>query len=119
MGSPVGVKWFVKIGHLVDDFTWIYLSHTPKTSGDRPVDTAAGYPWPLQKNSVGIMTFQAYLDAVKEKTGKTPEQLMLEATQLGVYRADMKAAALYALGRGHAMSVWAVWKAKGWVQAPK
>jgi hypothetical protein len=81
---------------------------------------------PCQKNSVGIMTFQAYLDAVKEKTGKTPEQLMAEATQLGVYSPDMKATALvawlaarYALGRGHAMSVWAVWKAKGWVQAPK
>lgn len=72
------------------------------------------------------MTFQAYLDAVKQKTGKTPEQLKVEAIQLGVYRPDMKAAELvawladrYALGRGHAMSVWAVWKSQGWVQAPK
>lgn len=72
------------------------------------------------------MTFQAYLDAVKAKTGKTPEQLKAEAARAGVYHADMKAAELvawlakrYDVGRGHAMSVWAVWKSKGWVQAPK
>ena len=72
------------------------------------------------------MTFQAYMDAVKEKTGKTPEQLKAEATKLGVYSPDMKATALvawlaekYELGRGHSMSVWAVWKSKGWVQVPK
>lgn len=72
------------------------------------------------------MSFQAYLDAVKSKTGKTPEQLKSEAVRSGVYSASMKATDLvawlaerYGLGRGHAMSVWAVWKAKGWVQAPK
>lgn len=72
------------------------------------------------------MSFQAYMDAVRQKTGKTPEQLKDEATSLGLYRPDMKAGELvawlaerYQLGRGHAMSVWAVWKAKGWVQAPK
>ena len=72
------------------------------------------------------MTFQAYIDAVKAKTGKTPEQLKTEATKAGVYRPDMKATELvtwlarkYDVGRGHAMSVWAVWKSKGWVQAPK
>jgi hypothetical protein len=38
----------------------------------------------------------------------------------------MKATALvdwlqseYGLGRGHSMSVWAVWKDAGWVDAPK
>lgn len=72
------------------------------------------------------MTFQAYLDAVEAKTGKTPEQLKSEAEKSGVYGERMKAAELvawlakqYGLGRGHAMSVWAVWKAKGWVHAPK
>ena len=25
----------------------------------------------------------------------------------------------YGLGRGHSMSVWAMWKDKGWVDAPK
>lgn len=72
------------------------------------------------------MTFQAYIDAVKAKTGKTPEQLKAQAAKAGVYKADMKASDLvawladeYSVGRGHAMSVWAVWKSKGWVQAPK
>jgi len=72
------------------------------------------------------MTFQAYLDAVKAKTGKTPEQLKAQATKAGVYSPNMKASELvawladeYELGRGHSMSVWAVWKSKGWVQAPK
>lgn len=72
------------------------------------------------------MTFQAYLEAVQSKTGKTPEQLKIEATKAGVYRPTMKATDLidwlsenYELGRGHSMSVWAVWKANGWVHAPK
>jgi uncharacterized protein DUF4287 len=72
------------------------------------------------------MTFQAYLDAVKAKTGKTPEQLKAQAEKSGVYQPDMKATSLiqwlqdeYELGRGHSMSVWAVWKGKGWVEAPK
>jgi len=72
------------------------------------------------------MSFQAYMDAVQAKTGSTPEQLKAAAEKAGVYRPDMKAADLvawlardYELGRGHAMSVWAVWKAKGWVQAPR
>lgn len=72
------------------------------------------------------VSFQAYLDAVKAKTGKTPEQLKAQAMKSGVYRADITATELvtwladtYELGRGHSMSVWAVWKSKGWVQAPK
>jgi Domain of unknown function (DUF4287) len=72
------------------------------------------------------MTFQAYLDAVRANTGKTPEQLKTAAEKAGVYQPDMKATALIqwlqdecALGRGHSMSVWAVWKSKGWVEAPK
>ena len=72
------------------------------------------------------MSFQAYLDAIQSKTGKSPEQLKTEATRQGVYRADMKATDLiawlqaqYGLGRGHSMAVWAVWKGKGWVQAPR
>ena len=72
------------------------------------------------------MTFQAYLDAVKAKTGKTPQQLKAAAEKADVYRPDMKATTLiewlqseYGLGRGHSMSVWAVWKDEGWVDAPK
>ncbi len=72
------------------------------------------------------MSFQAYLDNIKTKTGKTPEDLKALAEQAGVYRLDMKAAELVAwlkqefdLGHGHAMAIWAVFKDKGWVEAPK
>lgn len=72
------------------------------------------------------MTFQAYLDNIKAKTGKTPEQFKALATKAGVYSPDMKATALVAwlkkefdLGHGHSMAVWAVFKSKGWVGPPK
>ncbi len=72
------------------------------------------------------MSFQAYLDAIKSKTGKTPEELKEAATTANVYGPTMKAAEMvawlkqeYGLGHGHSMAVWAVWKDKGWVQAPK
>ena len=70
------------------------------------------------------MTFQAYLDNIHAKTGKTPEQLKALATKAGVYDPGMKAAALVAwlkkefdLGHGHSMAVWAVFKSKGWVKS--
>ena len=72
------------------------------------------------------MTFQAYLDAVKAKTGKTPDQLKTEMEKAGVLKFDMKAtvfcewlAAKHSLGHGHAMALWAVFKSKGWVADPK
>ena len=72
------------------------------------------------------MTFQAYLDTIKAKTGQTPDGLKQLADQEGVYQADMKAEQLvtwlaseFDLGRGHSMAVWAVWKDRGWVSAPK
>ena len=72
------------------------------------------------------MSFQAYLDNIRLKTGKTPEQLKALAAKAGVYRPDMKAGALVAwlkrefdLGHGHAMAIWAVFKKNGWVEAPK
>jgi hypothetical protein len=72
------------------------------------------------------MTFQAYIDNIKTKTGKSPEQLQAAAKSAGVYSASMKASDLvawlkreYGLGHGHSMAVWAVWKSKGWVTAPK
>jgi hypothetical protein len=72
------------------------------------------------------MTFQAYIDNIKAKTGKTPEELKQAAEAAGVYRPDMKAAELVAwldktfgLGHGHSMAIWAVWKDNGWVKAPK
>jgi hypothetical protein len=72
------------------------------------------------------MSFQAYLVAVKAKTGKTPEQLKALASKAGVFSPDMKATALIAwlhqefgLGRGHSMAVWTVFKEKGWVAPPR
>ena len=72
------------------------------------------------------MSFQAYLDNIKEKTGKGPDDFMKLAKAKGILKPDMKATELitllrdeYALGRGHAMAIWAVFKAKGWVNDPK
>ena len=42
------------------------------------------------------MTFQAYLDNIKAKTGKTPEDLMKLAKKRGLLRPDMKAGELVA-----------------------
>lgn len=72
------------------------------------------------------MSFQAYLDTIKAKTGETPEELKEIAEKAGVYKPDMKAGELvawlkseYDLGHGHSMAVWAVWKQKSWISTPK
>jgi hypothetical protein len=72
------------------------------------------------------MSFQAYLDNIKAKTGKTPEQIKAAAVKAGIYKSDLKAAELvawlkseYDLGHGHSMAIWAVFKEKGWVESPK
>ena len=69
------------------------------------------------------MSFQAYIDNIKTKTGKTPEQLKDAAEKAGVYHPDMKATELidflakeFDLGRGHSMAIWAVFKQNGWVK---
>jgi hypothetical protein len=56
------------------------------------------------------MSFQAYLDAIEKKTGKTPATLLDEAAARG-YGPDTKAAVVvqwladdYGIGRGHAMA---------------
>ncbi len=57
------------------------------------------------------MSFQAYLDAIEEKTGKTPAELIAMATAKG-FGNDTKAGEIlawlkteYGLGRGHGMSL--------------
>ena len=57
------------------------------------------------------MSFQAYLDAVEEKTGLTPRQLIAAATAKG-FDASTKAGPIlewlkaeYDLGRGHGMAI--------------
>jgi hypothetical protein len=72
------------------------------------------------------MTFQAYIDNVKARTGKTAAQLKSAAEKAGVFSPDMKAGDLVAwlkkefdLGHGHSMAIWAVFKDSGWVNTPK
>jgi hypothetical protein len=57
------------------------------------------------------VTFQAYLDAVEKKTGKTPQQIVDEARAKG-FGPDTTSAEIvawladdYGLGRGHAMAM--------------
>jgi hypothetical protein len=58
------------------------------------------------------MSFQAYLDAIEDKTGLTPRQLVDEATSRGYASADVKAGTIlewltadHGLGRGHGMAL--------------
>lgn len=62
------------------------------------------------------MSYQAYLDAIEAKTGKTPQQLLDEASSRG-YGPGTKAAVVvawlqevYGVGRGHAMALFGVLK---------
>jgi hypothetical protein len=62
------------------------------------------------------MSFQAYLDAVEDKTGKTPDELLAEAAQRG-YGPETKAKVIttwlkeeYGVGHGHAMAFFHVVK---------
>ena len=72
------------------------------------------------------MSFQAYIDNIKTKTGKSPEDFMKELEDDGLLSPDMKATDLvnwlkqnYELGHGHSMAIWAVFKSKGWVDFAK
>ena len=58
------------------------------------------------------MSFQAYLDNIEEKTGKTPREFIVLAHERGYDDAATKAGVIvdwlktdYALGRGHAMAL--------------
>ncbi|MEV1329265.1 DUF4287 domain-containing protein [Micromonospora costi] len=58
------------------------------------------------------MSFQAYLDAIEDKTGKTPRALVDEAKGRGYDADGVKAGVIvdwlkaeYDLGRGHAMAL--------------
>ena len=58
------------------------------------------------------MSFQAYLDTIEDKTGRTPRQLLDEAKDRGFDAPDVKAGTIlewlkedYGLGRGHGMAL--------------
>ena len=72
------------------------------------------------------MSFQAYLDSIKSKTGNTPDDFKNQLQEEGLLKPDLKATELinwlkknYDLGHGHSMAIWAVFKSKGWVCEPK
>lgn len=65
------------------------------------------------------MSFQAYLDNIKAKTGKTPEQFKKLAEKKGLLKPGVKAGEIVAwlkedfeLGHGHAMAIYAWFKGK-------
>lgn len=70
------------------------------------------------------MSFQAYLDNIKAKTGKTPDDFKKIATQKGFLKNDVlvegvKAGQIvdwlktdFELGHGHAMAIYATFKGK-------
>jgi hypothetical protein len=67
------------------------------------------------------VSFQAYLDRIEEKTGKTPRELIDEAKRKG-FDGDTKAGTIvewlsadYGLGRGHAMALVHVIKNGPWI----
>ena len=67
------------------------------------------------------MTFQAYLDNIQQRTGKTPEDFHALAKQQDLLGPQLTATRLvkwladeFGLGHGHAMAIWAVFKSKGW-----
>jgi hypothetical protein len=62
------------------------------------------------------VSYQAYLDAIEKKTGRTPQQLLDEAATRG-FGPTTKAAEFvawladdYGVGRGHAMALYGVLK---------
>lgn len=62
------------------------------------------------------MSYQAYLDAIETKTGRTPQQLLDEAAARG-FTSDTKAGEVlvwlrdeYGVSRGHAMALFGVLK---------
>lgn len=67
------------------------------------------------------MTFQAYLDNIRKKTGKTPDDFFALAKKKRLLGPELTASRLVAwlkedfdLGHGHAMAIWSVFKTNGW-----
>ena len=63
------------------------------------------------------MSFQAYIDNIKSKTGKTPEDFKKLAEKKGLLKPGVKAMEIvgwlkkdHGLGHGHAMAIYAIFK---------
>ena len=65
------------------------------------------------------MSFQAYIDNIKTKTGKTPADFKKLAEKKGLLKPGIKAGEIvkwlkedFDLGHGHAMAIYATFKGK-------
>lgn len=65
------------------------------------------------------MTFQAYIDNIRAKTGKSPEDFRRLAEKKGLLEPGVKAGQIVAwlkaehgLGHGHAMAIYATFKGR-------
>jgi hypothetical protein len=65
------------------------------------------------------MSFQAYIDNIKAKTGKSPEDFKKIAAKKGLLNEGVKAGEIvkwlkedFDLGHGHAMAIYATFKGK-------
>ncbi len=68
------------------------------------------------------MSFEAYINNIEKLTGKRPADFEMAARAKGLLSGDLTATRFvewlhedFALGRGHAMALWTVFKSKGWV----
>jgi hypothetical protein len=66
-----------------------------------------------------LMSFQAYIDNIKIKTGQAPDEFKQLAEQKGLLKPGVKAGEIVAwlkedfgLGHGHAMAIYATFKGK-------
>ena len=96
----------------------------PRTSGLKEIES--GKPFPERNGNKaafriaarrGPMTFQAYIDNVRAKTGKTPEDFRALAEKKGLLKPEVKAGQIVAwlkkdfgLGQGHSMAIYALLK---------
>ena len=65
------------------------------------------------------MTFQAYIDNIYKKTGKTPDDFRKLADEKGLLKPGVKAMQIiawlkeeYGLGHGHAMAIYATFQGR-------
>ena len=72
------------------------------------------------------MTFQAYIDNIYAKTGKTPKDFLETAKAKGMVGPDVKVMQIvnwlkseYGLGHGHAMAIVLTFKQAGAIRDPK
>lgn len=68
------------------------------------------------------MTFEAYMNNIRAKTGKGPKDFFDQAVQKGILRPDTKTMEFVTwlkgssgLGHGHAMAVWEAFRRNGWI----